>query len=150
MAQGKDGPQTVAEMLGTIKREVDRLAALIDAPERSLPTYGRSEDMARPHIEVAGPQMSWVVVERGKEWERRTTDEMDELLFWIFRAVVAEMSSTFAARHPVEGREFRYPMFKKELELMSRLSPEWRSRLVAELGPLLRVAGLTDQDLAEL
>lgn len=92
--------------------------------------------------------MSWVVVERGKEWERRTTDDLDELLYWIFRSVISEMSSKFAARHPVEGKEFRYPMFRKELELMGTLSPAWRSRLIAELGHLLREAGLSDDEVA--
>ena len=140
-------PRTAAEILDSIKREVDRLARVVDAPERSLPTYGRSEDMARPHIEVAGPHMSWVVVERGKEWERRTTDDLDELLYWIFRSVISEMSSKFAASHPVADKEFRYPMFRKELELMGTLSPAWRSRLIVELGHLLREAGLSDDEI---
>lgn len=140
-------PRTAGELLDRIKREVDRLARVVDAPERSLPTYGQSEDMARPHIEVAGPHMSWVVVERGKEWERRTTDDLDELLYWIFRSVVSEMSSKFAATHAVEGKEFRYPMFRKELELMGTLSPAWRSRFTAELGHLLREAGLSEGEI---
>ena len=142
-------PRTAGESLDGIKREVDRLAQAIDAPEQSLPTYGRSEDMARPHIEVAGPHMSWVVVERGKESERRTTDDIDELLYWIFRSVISEMSSKFAARHRVDGKEFRYPMFKMELELMGTLSPAWRSRLIGELGHLLLDAGLSEADVAE-
>ncbi len=142
-------PQTAGEILDGIKHQVDRLARAIDAPEQSLPTYARSEDMARPHIEVAGKHMSWVVVERGKEWERRTTDDLDELLYWIFKSVISEMSSRFAAKHPVEGKEFRYPMFKKELELMEALSPAWRSRLIAELGHLLPEAGLSEHDVAE-
>ena len=142
-------PRTAGEILDNIKREVDRLARVIDAPEQSLPTYGRSEDMARPHIEVAGPHMSWIVVERGEERQRRTTDDLDELLYWIFRSVISEMSSKFAARHPVESKEFRYPMFKKELELMGTLSAAWRSRLIAELGHLLREAGLSEGEVAE-
>ena len=142
-------PGTTSEILDGIKREVDRLARAIDAPARSLPTYGRSEDAARPHIEMAGPHMSWVVVERGAEQERRTTDDFDELLYWIFRSVISEMASKFAATHRVEGKEFRYPMFKKELELMGTLSPAWRLRLIGELGHSLREAGLSEGDIAE-
>lgn len=148
MSADRDSHRTAGEMLDLIKREVDRLGELIGAPERSLPTYGRSEDMARPHIEVAGSRLSWVVVERGKEWERRTTDDLDELLYWTFSSVVAEMSAKFAATQPVQGKEFRHPMFKKELELMGKLSAVWRSRLISELGSLLRDAGLSEQDLA--
>jgi Immunity protein 63 len=140
--------RTAGEILDGIKRRVDRLARLIDAPEQSLPTYGRSEDMARPHIEVAGHHMSWVVVERGEEQERRATDDLDELLYWIFRSVISEMSSKFAAKHPVDGKEFRYPMFKRELELMGTLSPAWRSRLIVELGHLMREAGLSEHEMA--
>ncbi len=142
-------PRTAGEILDGIRRQVDRLARMIDAPEQSLPTYGRSEDMARPHIEVAGPHMSWVVVERGKELERRTTDDLDELLYWIFRSVISEMGSRFASKHPVEGKEFRYPMFMKELELMGTLSPAWRSRLIVELGRLLREAGLSEHEMTQ-
>jgi hypothetical protein len=135
---------SAAERLAFIEREVDLLAREIAVPPSLLPTYGKSEDMARPHIEVAGPSLSWVVIERGKEIDRKTTRDVDELLYWIFRSVIADMASRFAARNPVAGREFRYPMFIKELELMGRLNRAWRARLVSELGPLLREAGLTD------
>lgn len=140
--------QSAGERLDDIKHEVDQLAASIDAPDFLLPTYGKSEDMARPHIEVAGPHMAWVVVERGKELERRATDDLDELLYWVFRSVVAEMSSSWAASHRVEEKGFRYPMFKRQLELMGALSNSWRARLVAELGGRLRDAGLTSDEIA--
>src|SRR5262252_9989411 len=128
--------------LGAIEERVDQLAAQIGAPAGVLPTYGRSEDMARPHIEVSGSAMAWVVVERGKEWERKTTLQLDELLFWIFDHVTHEMASRFAARHQKEGQDFRHPLFTKQLELMGTLEPRWRTRLAGELGPLLRQAGL--------
>ncbi len=142
-------PQTAGEILDGIKRQVDRLARMVDAPEQSLPTYGRSEDTARPHIEVGGRHMSWVVVERGKELERRTTNDLDELLYWIFRSVISEMSSRFASMHQVEGKEFRYPMFMKELELMGMLSAAWRSRLIVDLGHLLPEAGLSEHEMTQ-
>jgi len=107
--------ETAAERLAFVAREVDLLASQIGAPPSQLPTYGRSEDMARPHVEVAGRFLSWVVVERGNEIDRKTTRDLDELLYWIFRSVAAGMASDFAARNPVEGKEFRYPMFRKEL-----------------------------------
>jgi len=142
--------KTSAERLALVAHEVDLLASQIAAPPSELPTYGRSENMARPHIEVAGPFLSWVVAERGNEIDRKTTRDLDELLYWIFRSVTAGMASEFAARNPVDGKEFRYPMFRKELELMGNLNQTWKARLVDELGPLLLEAGLTEIDLAEL
>jgi len=48
--------------LDAIKSEVDRLAAKIGASGYILPTYGRSEDLARPHIEVDSRGYHYVVV----------------------------------------------------------------------------------------
>lgn len=128
--------------LGAIKERVEQLAARIGAPAAILPTYGKSEDMARPHIEVSGSAMAWVVVERGKEWERKTTPELDELLYWIFEDVTHEMACRFTTRHRKEGQDFRHLLFTKQLELMGTLEPRLRTRLTEELGRLLRQAGL--------
>ena len=67
---------TAAERLAFVAREVDLLASQIGAPPSLLATFGRSEDMARPHIEVAGPFLAWVVVERGSEIDRKTTCDL--------------------------------------------------------------------------
>src|SRR5258708_34276100 len=93
--------KTAAESLAFVAREVDLLASQIGAPSSQLPTYGRSEDMARPHVEVAGPFLSWVVVERGNEIDRKTTRDLDELLYWISGSVAAGMPSGLGASDPV-------------------------------------------------
>jgi hypothetical protein len=56
--------------LEEIKSEIDDLAQRIGASGLILPTYGRSEDFARPHIEVDDSGYHYVVVERGQEMER--------------------------------------------------------------------------------
>ena len=66
--------------LNEIKSEIDRLAAQIGAPDDLLPTYGYSEDGARPHIEIDSHGYHYVVVERGEEINRVTTNSLDELL----------------------------------------------------------------------
>jgi hypothetical protein len=50
--------------------EIDDLAQRIGASGLILPTYGRSEDFARPYIEVDDSGYHYVVVERGQEMER--------------------------------------------------------------------------------
>ena len=52
-----------------IKSEIKRLAKKINARKKTLPTFGSSEDFARPHIEKTGNIYHWVVVERGQEQE---------------------------------------------------------------------------------
>ena len=71
--------------LDDIKRKVDELSAKINAPTDLQPNYGYSRDFAYPHIEVDNlGLLHYVIVERGEELTRKTTDNFDTLLFWIF------------------------------------------------------------------
>ncbi len=135
--------ETVVTTLEAIEAEVERLAAEIDAPTAYLPTYGRSEDAARPHIEVTGDGgLHWVVVERGHEFERRTTLDRRELLYWIFVAVTSQMASDFELIHRRPDEDFRRLMFTHELGLLETLDEAWRTRRALELEPYLREVGL--------
>ena len=114
--------------LAEIERKVRELAALIGATGYLLPTFGRSEDGARPHIEADAAALHYVVVERGKELEHVTTCDIDELLWHVFQSVTFDLASDFAVKHRVEGRDFRRTLFSKQLELLAALSPEWARR----------------------
>src|SRR5207237_3716677 len=72
--------------LRDIKTDVAALACRIGASDQDLPTYGTSEDFARPHIEVEHGFYHYVIVERGVERDR-LSDSYDDLLYWIFRGV---------------------------------------------------------------
>src|ERR1051325_7559594 len=103
--------------LTEIKSEVDRRAALLGAVEhRSLPTYGRTEDGARPHIEVDSHGYHFVVVERGQELERFTTFELDDVLYRIFQSVTFSLAIDYELAHRVETQDFRRIGFQKQIE----------------------------------
>ena len=92
--------------LAQLRAVVEKLAARIEAPENVLPTYGASEDSARPHIEIDG-RYHFVVVERGLELERRTTTDLDEILYWIFDGVTSSLASRYEVRNRNPGEDFR-------------------------------------------
>lgn len=129
--------------LARIQTEVERLAPIIDAPARELPTYGYSQDFAYPHLEVWNGALWWVVVERGKELERRSTTDLNELLYWVFEGVTFSMASDWELRNRVEDQDFRILLFTKQFELLAMLDPRWPDRRKKELGPnILRETGL--------
>jgi hypothetical protein len=111
--------------LNEIKAEVVRLASRIGTPDNLLPTYGHSEDGARPHIEVDSRGYHYVVVERGEEISRITTHELDELLYRIFEGVTFGLACEYELRHRVRNKDFRRLLFKYQVELLTRLSPKW-------------------------
>jgi hypothetical protein len=124
--------------LGQFQREVERLAARIGAPAASLPTYGKTEDFARPHIEYAGGQYYYVVVERGEELERYSSSEPDEILCHVFDGVTFSMACTYEARHRRRGEDPRRQMFEVQSRLLGELSPKWQRRVRTRLDEVLR------------
>ena len=134
--------------LADIKREVDRLAAIIGASgSHTLPTYGRTEDFARPHIEVDSRGYHFVVVERGRELERFTTFDFDEILYRIFRGVTFSLAIDYELAHRIETQDCRRIAFQKQVELLAHLSRRWADREAAEHDRILRDHPFDDQSI---
>ena len=109
-----------------IRKRVKELAGQINAPKNLLPTYGYSIDGAHPHIEIGkNGLLHYVVIERGHEFKRRTTDNLDELLYWIFSGVTFTMAGKFELENRIENKDFRRILFKKQEELLSILNESW-------------------------
>mgnify|MGYP002737561385 CR=1 FL=1 len=111
--------------LAEIQNEVGRLAEQIGAPVGILPTYGKTEDSARPHIEVDSRGYHYVVVERGSELKRLTTRDIDELLFQIFENVTSCLAFSFELANRVEDQDCRRLAFSRQIELLSKISSAW-------------------------
>jgi hypothetical protein len=114
--------------LPEIETEVNRLAAKIDASGYVLPTYGRTEDGARPHVEADARGYHYVVVERGQELRRDTTPDLDELLYHVFEAVTFSLANKYAGAHVLSGQDFRRLLFARQIELLASLSSSWAER----------------------
>ena len=124
--------------LAEIEAEVLRLAARLDVASRALPTFDRSEDGARPHIEVTAAGYHYVVVERGQVLRRDTTTSLDDLLYTVFAGVTFDLACRWEASHRVRGRDFRRVLFQKQVELLATLSPEWARREADAHAEILR------------
>lgn len=116
------------ETLAEIEAEVNYLASRIGAAGTVLPTYGRTEDFARPHIEVDTRGYHFVVVERGEELRRDTTRDLSELLYFVFETITFSLACKHELHHRVSGQDVRRLLFAKQVELLSSLSPEWAER----------------------
>ena len=115
--------------LAGIKNKTEELALRIAAPADLLPTYGHSRDFGYPHIEVeANGLLHYVIVERGEELERKTTHDLDELLYWIFASVTFSMAGKFEVKNRLKDKDSRRIMFEKQEELLGILSDAWRQK----------------------
>ena len=131
--------------LSEIEAEVNRRAAKVGATGYVLPTYGRTEDGARPHIESDSRGYHYVVVERGQELRRDTTSDLDELLYQVFESVTFSLACDYEGRHRVAGQDSRRLLFARQLQLLSMLSPAWAEREARDHQRILQQHPFNDQ-----
>jgi hypothetical protein len=127
-----------------IQHRIIELASSIGALDSELPTFGRSEDGARPHIEVAGPFAYYVVVERGQELERWQFADLDALLHRVFADITFQVACRFELRNRRPGEDSRRLMFAKQLEHLTHLNPSWAARERERLNGLLKQHPFSD------
>jgi hypothetical protein len=131
--------------LSAVKELVDTFGGLIHAPQHLYPTYGRSADGALPHIELDDSgTFHFVVVERGRELERQTTTELDDLLFWIFDTITFSMACTFELANRNHSQDFRRVLFSKQEELLGRINMNWQKRKQTDHSLILARHPFTD------
>lgn len=130
--------------LDAIRARIAELAGRIGAPESYGPTYGRSEDFARPHIE-ADRAYHYVIVERGREQERRSTSDLDTLLYWALYDIAWQMASDWELANRCEGEDSRRGLFAKHVELLESLSPSWAARAREAYAATLRLHPFRDR-----
>lgn len=129
--------------LHQIEKTVQELAEKIEAPQELWPTFGVSRDFGYPHIEVDAAGYHFVVVERGKEWERRSSHLLPDLLYWIFEAITFSMASDFELKHRIAGQDTRKLLFEKQIELLSKIDVDFADRLKKKIEHILKDHPLT-------
>ncbi|MDM5317240.1 Imm63 family immunity protein [Fictibacillus sp. b24] len=115
------------ESLESIKNVVDHYAELINVHTYHL-TYGFSKDFAIPHIEVNESGYHYVVIERGIELKRLTTNDIDELLFAIFNGITYEVALNYEVENRVKNQDSRIISFKKQEELLGVINEKWKMK----------------------
>ena len=109
-----------------IRKKVNELAKKIDAPANLLPTYRFSSGNTLPLIEIDKQgRLHYVLIERGAEFERRTTENLDELLYWIFSGIATSMAFKYELKNRIEDKDCRRIAFDKQIELLSVLNENW-------------------------
>ena len=115
--------------LTEIENIVNQLAERINAPTNLLPTYGYSTDFAHPHIEIDNLGLfNYVIIERGQEYNRKITSDLNDLLYWIFTSVTFSMACNYELKNRIEEKDCRRIMFEKQEELLGLLKKDWEEK----------------------
>lgn len=130
--------------LSEIEITVNELAQKIGAPQNILPTYGYSEQTARPHVEVSPRAYYYVVAQNGQEVSRFATRDIDQLLYKIFVDMTFGLAIAYAEKNRIENQDIRRLAFQRQVELLTLLSPQWGERGSQEHAQILKQAPFDD------
>jgi hypothetical protein len=117
--------------LQTLATGVLQLAAIIEAPLWSLPTFGYPTERSYPYILDEDGVWVWGVRSEGVELERRSTDDVKELLYWIFEHItrsVVTASEAGVGLPNTTGDDWP----QQQHALLGRLTPRWAARFAQE------------------
>lgn len=134
--------------LEEIRKKIDELSLklLQKIDVNSYITFGNQEDFAKPNIKIDNSHFyNFIVVERGQELEKRITTNLDDLLYWIFELITFDLASKFELQNRIENSDFRKILFKKQEELLSFISVEWKAKKVIEHNEILKTYPFQDK-----
>lgn len=131
--------------LATIRKRVKELAKLVNAPKELTKVAGSPDWMGGVYVEVDGKGYHYVNSERGNEYERHTTKDIQELLYWLLKDITSQIASDHELSNRIPYADSRRLWFKKWVELMGIIDPEFHRKLEDELNKTLKEAPYSDE-----
>jgi hypothetical protein len=123
--------------LSSLKSSYAAIAKRLHAPPEFIRFAETPQHDGSPHIESNGNTFAYVITERGEEYERNTTMNEDDILYWLVRDLTREMASRFELAHRKPNVDSRRLSFQKHLELLGTIDQRWETRLHAEYETIL-------------
>jgi hypothetical protein len=90
-----------------------------------------------PHIEIDDRGYHYIIRERGREHERRTTEEFDELLYWLMADITFQIAVDYELHHRVPNQDFRRLLFETQLNLLKKINADFHKRRKEEINEFL-------------
>ena len=127
------------ELKNKLIEEYNKILIKIGANKEDYPLAFKDNYNAKPYIEFdTNGIIYYVVKERGDELERRKSDSLDEILFWIISYVIFKEANNFEIKHRVPNQDIRRLLFSEEIRLMNLISEIWAERIKLKQEEILR------------
>lgn len=113
--------------LTELELKINQFANKINAPKNLLPTFDFPRGDGTPNIEIDDSGLfHYVISKRGNEYDRKITNDLNNLLYWVFSNVTFSIATTFELNNRIEDQDFRRIMFDKQEKLLGILDQNWK------------------------
>ena len=121
-----------------LKSAYHAIAERLNAPRAHVRFSTTPRHDGSPHIESNGNEFAYVTTERGDEYERRTTSNDDDDLYWLVSDLTREMASQYELSHRNPHADSRRMLFQKHIELLGTVNRDWQTRKQTEYQTVLK------------
>ena len=125
------------ESLNELQSRYNELCQTIAPSEHEYTFRTDPQDDGSHHVELIDPEFHYVVTERGCELERRSTADINEMLYWMIHDLTFWMGVAYEFKHRIEEQDCRRIIFAKQIEMMKRADPEMTDRLKLHIAETL-------------
>lgn len=132
--------------INDIRKKIHSLGKKISIPNGRLNVFDTSPGDGRPHVSFDNNQYNYVYAERGVEFSRKTSDKLNELLYWIMSDIIYSIAFQYELENRIEHRDGRRIIFQKVIQLMGELDPLWALKAQEEIDSILSKSPYNDQD----
>lgn len=124
-------------LLNEIKESVILLAKKINAPITEILTFGICRDDGTPCVQISQDSYYYIARDRNTITFQKRTNNLDELLYWIFCGITSEMAYTYAINN-LDGNSYsRKGKFSKQIELLEEIDKKWSEKRKKEIQELI-------------
>lgn len=123
--------------LKDLQNKYDRLAQRIKPCAAEYSFLTERQDNGSPHVEFVDGAFHYVVTERGSEFERKATANIDEISYWLVYDLTFWMAVEYELKHRVPNQDFRRVMFAHQIEIMKKADLQFAERLKLEIADTL-------------
>ncbi len=116
-----------SELLNQVKRKAIEYCKRLGISESVLPLFGvNGDDAVSVYITQSGYRLEYS--ERGRRDLIIETEELDTLLYYIFRYITSDMAGAYELNNRDPTKDSRRIRFAKQIELLTILSSDWAER----------------------
>ena len=115
--------------LASIEKRFRQIAAKVDAQAKACVFRTTPHHDGSRHCEFDGTSYSYTTSERGEYYDRRTTTDPSELLFWLVTDLTRDMASQFELRNRTTDSDTRLAMFDQHVALLTRIDKTWAAQI---------------------
>lgn len=92
-------------------------------------TFGVPKDDGTPCIMIDGDEYHYVIFEKVCEIEKRTTKDVNLLMYWIVKDVVSGIAHRYSVKYPMKGLAQQRVVLIRQIEVMQMIDEAFQEKL---------------------